>query len=75
MAGHRILRGEAPGGPYELVGKAARAAFTDVMLERNRRCYCIVQAYDDSGVRSVHSAEATGMSPALHTYLPVVLKQ
>ena len=70
-----ILRGETSGGSYELVGEATGATFSDVMLERDRRYYYVVQAYDASGVRSVYSAEANGLLPLFRVYLPLALRQ
>ena len=67
-------RSETVAGPYELVGEAAGAAFTDVMLERDRRHFYVVQAYDASGIRSVYSVEASGFLPLFRIYLPLVVR-
>ncbi len=72
--GYRILRSEIAGGPYELVGEATGAIFSDVMLKRDQHYYYVVQTYDASGVRSAYSAEANGLLPLFRLYLPVILR-
>jgi hypothetical protein len=74
VMGYRILRSQASGGPYELVGEAMGSSYSDVMLERDRYYYYVVQAYDSSGVRSVYSSEARGLLPLFRVYLPLVLR-
>lgn len=72
VAGYRILRSATSGGSYELVGEATGTTFCDVMLERDRRYYYVVQAYDASSVRSVYRAKANGFLPLFRIYLPPV---
>jgi fibronectin type 3 domain-containing protein len=74
VAGYRILRSQTSGGPYELVGEATGNSYSDVMLERDRPYYYVVQAYDVSGVRSVYSSEGHGLLPLFRVYLPLVLR-
>jgi hypothetical protein len=74
VAGYRILRSAASSGSYELVGEATGTAFSDVMLERDRRYFYVVQAYDAGGIRSVYSVEANGSLPLFRIHLPLVMR-
>jgi hypothetical protein len=74
VEGYRILRGEDPGGPYELVGEAMGTVFHDLLLELGKPYYYVVQAYDKHGVRSPYSTEAGGMLPYTDLYLPLVVR-
>ncbi|MBM3134093.1 MAG: DNRLRE domain-containing protein [Chloroflexi bacterium] len=74
VMGYRILRSVTPGGPYELVGEAKRAAYSDLLLRRGQTYYYVVQAYDDVGVRSPYSTEASGMLSLFTQYLPLIQK-
>jgi hypothetical protein len=73
VAGYRILRGQSPGGPYELVGEATLTRFTDLLLERDRTYYYAIQAFDDAGVRSSISEEAYGRLPLFEQLLPLLM--
>jgi hypothetical protein len=73
---YRILRSEQPGGPYELVGMAFGAtSYNDLLLQRSRPYYYVVQAVDGSGVRSAYSNESGGEVAALSLYLPLITKK
>ena len=59
IAGYRIYRASASGGPYELIGVAAGALFEDwVRPQLHQPDYYVVEAFDQAGVRSEHSVEA-----------------
>jgi hypothetical protein len=74
VAGYRILRSQTLGGPYELVGEAKGTVYSDLLLRQGQTYYYVVQAYDDAGVRSPYSTEASGRLPLFTLYLPVVQK-
>jgi hypothetical protein len=72
VAGYRILRGENPGGPYELVGEAERTSFIDTLLDWDKTYYYIIQAFDEAGIRSLTSQEMDGVIPSIKIYLPLI---
>ena len=70
---YRLLRAESSGGPYELVGEAQSTLYSDLLLERGKFYYDVVQAEDAHGVRSPYSEESSAALPYV-TYLPAVLR-
>ena len=70
---YRLLRAESSGGPYELVGEAQSTLYSDLLLERGKFYYYVVQAEDAHGVRSPYSEESSAALPYV-TYLPAVLR-
>jgi fibronectin type 3 domain-containing protein len=72
VAGYRILRGEAPGGPYELVGESEGTLYSDMLLRLDQRYYYVLQVFDATGVRSPYSTEASGMLSLHKIYLPLI---
>lgn len=73
VAGYRILRSSVHGGPYELVGEATGAAYSDLLLTRGQTYYYVVQAYDAAGVLSPLSAESPAELHQTKVYLPLVM--
>ncbi len=57
---YEILRGTAPGGPYDLVGTAIEPAFTDNSVSKGTAYVYVVQAVDTGFNRSEPSPEAGG---------------
>ncbi len=74
VAGYRILRSETAGGPYELVGEAMGAAYTDLLPRSDQTYYYVVEAYDTNGVLSVYSAEASRVILPYQVFIPVTMK-
>jgi hypothetical protein len=61
LAGYRVYRSTAPGGPYQPVGPFLdRPALVDVTAPRGVASYYVVRAIDTSGNVSTPSAEAAG---------------
>ena len=72
---YRVLRGAAPGGPFEVIGETQSAVFTDVLAQRGViYCYA-VQAYNGGGNLSPQSEALCGSLPLYAVYLPVMLKK
>jgi hypothetical protein len=74
VAGYRILRSEASGGPYQLVGESEGVVYHDLLLELDREYFYVVQAFDDAGARSAYSSEASGLLAGYNVYLPVIVR-
>ena len=72
IAGYRILRSTQSAGPYEIVGESAGPIFNDLPVQRGRKYYYVVQAYDGAGVVSAFSQEVSGALPRLSTFLPAI---
>ena len=72
VSGYRILRSDASGGPYELVGQSDLNNTIDTLVERGKIYYYVIQAYDAFGVYSPYSPEASVMLPLLAIYLPSI---
>lgn len=72
VQGYRLLRSETPAGPYELVGLSLGTFFEDLDVARGVDFYYVVQAYDAAGNWSAYSPVATGKSPRIALYLPVL---
>jgi len=76
LAGYRILRAPAEGGPYEQTGWAPDTSYTDDGLANGQTYYYVVAAVDAFGKESVYSNEASataGRSVLYAVYLPVVM--
>jgi hypothetical protein len=74
VAGHRILRGTVSGGPYELVGETEDTTFVDRMLSLDTPYFYRIEAFDDAGIRSPYSPEASGVLPRYGVYLPLIVR-
>jgi hypothetical protein len=74
VAGYRVYRALAAGGPYELIGLALDPVFEDWLHPRlGLAGYYVVAAYDEAGVLSTHSAEAVAAPwEGRRTFLPLV---
>ena len=74
VTGYRILRSETTGGPYELVGEATGTTYTDLLLQRGKLYYYVIQAFDAGGALSDNSAEMSGILPLNAVYLPAIIR-
>jgi hypothetical protein len=74
VAGYRILRSEAAGGPYELVGQATGLVYSDLLLEIGQPYYYVVQAFDAVDIRSPYSVEVGGLLPKHEIFLPLIVR-
>jgi hypothetical protein len=74
IAGFRVLRSLASGGPYELVGESSRGLYRDRLLETGVQYYYVVQTFDAAGAVSSYSAEASATLPAFRVYLPLTVR-
>ena len=61
---YEILRGTAPGGPYEVIGTATDPVFTDNGISRGSTYVYVVRAVDTGFNRSASSAEAAAQASA-----------
>ncbi len=64
VTGYRILRADAPTGPWTLAGESAVPSFSDTMVEHDQvYCYA-VEAYNDQGAQSLRGpATCAGNTP------------
>ncbi len=74
VAGYRVLRGTAAGGPYELVGETTATFFTDLLLASGATYHYVVQVYDADGLVSPYSDEVTFVLANNTIYLPVIVR-
>ncbi len=75
VAGYRVLRSAAPGGPYELAGETTGEVFYDLAVESGQRYCYVAQAYDRAGQLAPYSNEICSLSiqaDARMRYLPVI---
>ncbi len=73
-----MLRSQAPGGPYELVGETTGNVHYDLGLTVDQTYCYVVQAYDRSGLVSPNSQEVCNLVPgkvSSDIYMPLVLMQ
>lgn len=62
LAGYDVYRSATASGPYALLARAPTAGYTDDGLQRGRRYWYYVQAYDGAGNRSPSSATVTAVA-------------
>jgi hypothetical protein len=72
-AGYRVLRGTAPGGPFELVGESAVSSYVDTLVERGQT-YCYVVQAHNGGALSPMSGVVCGALELLRVYLPQIAR-
>jgi hypothetical protein len=65
LAGYRVYRGDASGGPYAQVGPVlvTSSGYTDADLVQGRTYYYVVSAVDAGGYESSRSGEASATIP------------
>jgi glycosidase/fibronectin type 3 domain-containing protein len=59
LFGYEVLRGDASGGPYALVGSTSATAFTDTAVDEGATYWYVVRAVDTSFNRSSASSEVS----------------
>ncbi|HRQ41171.1 MAG TPA: CARDB domain-containing protein [Chloroflexota bacterium] len=74
VAGYRVLRATAAGGPYELVGETTATYFADLLLTSGTTYHYVVQAYDADGLVSPNSDEVTFTQADNTIYLPIIVR-
>lgn len=76
IAGYRVYRATAAGGPYELIGLALGTVFEDWLRPRlGQTDFYVVAAYDEAGVLSAYSEEAAAAPwEGRRIFLPLVAR-
>jgi glycosidase len=59
LFGYEVLRGDASGGPYALIGSTSSPSFTDTDVVEGQTYFYVVRSVDTSFNRSAPSAEVT----------------
>jgi hypothetical protein len=76
IAGYRVYRATAAGGPYELIGLSLGTVFEDWVRPRpGETDFYVVAAYDEAGVLSAYSEEAAAAPwEERRIFLPLVAR-